>query len=117
MEIDQISGIFVECFQNSAVFERAAGGTVIETEIVKKDNKKWVVIAAGIHPSLAETYFPASPGRAERSTEPVTIVPSGRLSVLFVLRPISIALEEIAHLENIAAFAPGKGIPFVQIRQ
>ena len=117
MDLDKVADTFVECFQDAGVFERSSGGTIIETDVVRKENKKWIVVAAGIGQDVANGLFPHSPSRAERASEPVTIVPDGQLSILLVLRPVALPFQKDIDLENVTNFSPGKGIPFVQLRQ
>ncbi len=66
MELDKIADTFVECFQDAGVFERSSGGTIIETDVIRKENKKWIVVAAGIGQDAANDLFPSNPKRAER---------------------------------------------------
>jgi hypothetical protein len=75
-----------------------------------------VVIAAGIDFDDAYSYFQQHPKRAERAGEPVRILPRGQLSLLLVVRPVTLPFEHAAELENVATFAPGCGIPWVQLR-
>ena|SRR5438128_798226 len=117
MELDKIANTFVGCFQDAGVFERSSGGTIIETDVVRKDNKKWLVVAAGIDHGAAQDLFPHNSKRAERASEPVTIIPDGQLSLLLVLRPVSLPFQKTADLDNVTTFSPGQGVPFVQMRQ
>lgn len=115
-ELDKIGDTFVECFQDAGVFERSSGGTVVETEVIRKENKKWVAIAAGIPEETAKDLFQLNPKRAERACEPVTIIPDGQLSLLFVLRPVTFPIQDSSELDNVTTFSPGKGVPIVQLR-
>jgi hypothetical protein len=117
MELENIARAFIECFQDAGVFERSAGGTIVETEVLRKENKKWLVVAAGISEEEAKEVFPLNAKRAERASEPVTVLPDGQLSLLLVLRPVSFPIQNTTDHENVAAFSPGKGIPLVQLRQ
>jgi hypothetical protein len=117
MQLEKIADTFVECFQDAGVFERTSGGTIVETEVVRKDNTKWIVVAAGIAADLANELFPLNSKRADRASEPVTIVPDGQLSVLLILRPVSCPFHDPSDLDNVATFSPGKGVPIVQLRQ
>src|SRR5258708_2794698 len=117
MELDKIADTFVECFQDAGVFERSSGGTIVETDVVRKENKKWIAVAAGIDHDAANDLFPHNSKRAERASEPVTIIPDGQLSLLLVLRPVSLPFEKATDLENVTTFSPAKGVPFVQLRQ
>jgi hypothetical protein len=116
MQLEEISRLFVASFHDAAVFERSTGGTVVETDVIKKENKNWVVIAAGVGFDDAHAYFRSNPKRAERAQEPVTILPHGRLSLLIVVRAVKPPFESIQELENVAVFAPGSGVPLVQVR-
>ncbi|HEV3384182.1 MAG TPA: hypothetical protein VG097_05170 [Gemmata sp.] len=117
MELDKIADTFVECFQDAGVFERSSGGTIVETDVVRKENKKWIVVAAGISEGVANDLFPLNAKRAERACEPVTIIPDGQLSLLLVLRPVSFPIQNLTDLDNVTTFSPGKGVPVVQLRQ
>jgi len=117
MELDKIANTFVECFQDACVFERSVGGTIIETDVIRKDNKKWIVVAAGIDHDVASDLFQYNAKRADRASEPVTIIPDGQLSLLFVLRPVSLPFERAADIENVTTFSPVKGVALVQMRQ
>lgn len=115
IQLEQIAAIFEECFRDAAVFERSVGGAVVETDVLRKEGKKWAVVAAGVDFDEAYTFFPDHPKRAERAGEPVRILPSGQLSMLIVARPIT--TDELTQdAENVATFAPARGIPFVRIR-
>ena len=117
MELEKIAGAFVECFQDAGVFERSSGGTIVETEVLRKENKKWVVVAAGVAEDEAKEVFPLHSKRTERASEPVTVLPDGQLSLLLILRPVSFPIQNMTELENVTTFSPGKGIPIVQLRQ
>jgi len=117
MELDKIADTFVECFQDAGVFERSSGGTIIETDVIHKDNKKWIVVAAGIGHDAANELFLNNSKRAERASEPVTIVPDGQLSLLFVLRPVHLPFQKATDIDNVTTFSPGKGVPLVQMRK
>ena len=116
MQLDQIADLFEECFHDAAVFERSAGGAVVETDVIRIEKRMWVVIAAGIGVDEAYRYFREHPKRAERSQEPVRVLPQGQLSLLMVLRSVTVPFENVRELENVTTFAPGHGIPLVQIR-
>lgn len=115
MQLDQIAKVFEECFQDAAVFERS-DGTVVEIDLFKKEQQDWVVVAAGVDFDEAYSYFPNNRKRAERAGEPIRILPHGRLSVLIVVRPVAGPCDNSPQLENVTAFAPGRGVPWVQVR-
>lgn len=116
MQLERIADVFEECFHDAAVFERSVGGTVIETDVVRLENKKWLVVAAGVDVDDAFRYFCDNSKRAERAQEPVRILPQGQLSLLLVVRSVMPPLENAAELQNVTTFAPGRDIPLVQIR-
>lgn len=117
MELDKIADTFIECFQDAGVFERSSGGTIVETDVIRKENKNWIVVAAGIDQGAANDLFQYNSKRAERASEPVTIVPDGQLSLLLVLRPVFMPFQKATDLDNVTTFSPGKRIPLVQMRQ
>jgi hypothetical protein len=117
MELDKIANIFVECFQDAGVFERSSGGTIVETDVIRKENKSWLAVAAGIDQNSANDLFGPNSTRAERACEPVSIVPDGQLSLLLILRPVSVPFQKVIDFDNVATFSPGKGIDLVQMRQ
>jgi hypothetical protein len=116
MDLDQIAALFERCFHDAAVFERSAGGTVVETDVIRIEKKRWVVIAAGIGAAESQRYFHDHPKRAERAQEPVRVLPEGHLSLLVVVRSVAPPFENLAELENVTTFAPGDGVPLVQVR-
>jgi hypothetical protein len=116
MQLDQIADLFDKCFHDATVFERSTGGAVVETDVIRLEKKKWVVVAAGIEAEEAYRYFPDNSKRAERAVEPVEILPRGRLSLLIVVRSVRSSVENVAELDNVTAFALGYDIPLVQVR-
>jgi hypothetical protein len=115
MQFDEISTLFDRCFCDACVFERSVGGTVVETDVIRLESKKWLVIAAGIGVDEAYRYFRDHPRRAERAQEPVTILPEGQLSLLIVVRPVTAPFADVGELTNVTALAPGCGFPLVQV--
>ncbi|MBI1903359.1 MAG: hypothetical protein HYS13_19835 [Planctomycetia bacterium] len=112
MELREVAELFLQSLQDATVFERSGGGPLVETDVIRKENKNWVVVAAGLDFDEAYEYFANNSKRAERATEPVRILPQGQMSLLLVLRPINNATE----LDYVTAFAPGRRLPHVQIR-
>lgn len=113
-----IQETFLKCFSDAALYSRAViGNNLFEVNNVKKDNKQWLVLAAGLNDCDAELFFKDNPSRALRAKEPLTIQrTSCKMSVLFVLS----AFEEDAVVydksDRVAPFAPGNGVSFVEIR-
>ena len=116
MQLKIISRIFEECFHDAAVFTRSSRGVVVETDVVRKDGKPWIVVAAGVEDREAHDCFHHNPGRAERAVEPLSIQPQGHAGLLFIVRPVDITVENGSTLGGIAPFAPGRGIPYVEVR-
>jgi len=114
-----IQETFLKCFRDTALYSRAvAGNNLFEVNNVKKDNKQWLILAAGLNDFDAALFFKDNPSRALRAKEPLTIPrTSCKMSVLFVLS----AFEEDAVVhdksDRIAPFAPGNGVSFVEIRE
>ncbi len=114
---EKIKNAFERCFRDAGLFERdVSGGSLIETDILRKEGKKWLVVAAGINQDEAAIFFPAQPKRAERAGTPLTITGGGDISFLFVVRPVSFPIQKHLPLTFIAHFAPGDDVPLVEMR-
>ena len=117
MSLTRIVDLFEECFRDAAVFQReVSGASLFETDTLRKEKKEWVVIAAGVGPGDAATFFPGNASRAERAQVPLRIASGGQLSVLFVIRPFDPGSEDLPQLPLITPFAPGRGVPYAEIR-
>jgi hypothetical protein len=118
MEFRKIQRIFESCLREAAVFERdGSGGQLFESDTIRRENKKWIAIAAGISRGEAQALFHANSSRAERATVPVrTLGIRGYASFLFVLRPMSFPIAQHDPTNQIAHFAPQDEIPLVELR-
>ncbi len=118
MTLDDLSRVFAACMRDAQVFERdVAGGSLFEVERLKKENKNWLAVAAGVTDEESSAAFPANRARAERATIPVNIFGGGQASLFFVLRPLRFPIEEPSTFARVAQFAPRDGIPLVEIRE
>lgn len=119
MEFTIIQRIFESCLAGSAVFERdSSGGQLFEADVIRRENKRWIAIAAGVSQTEAQDIFAANSGRAERATIPLrTLRIGGSVSFLFVLRTSRFPIEQHDPTNQIAHFAPSEGIPLVEIRE
>lgn len=118
MEFRIIQRIFESCLQSAAVFERdSSGGQLFEADVIRRENKNWIAIAAGVSQPEANDIFAANSGRAERATIPLrTLGIRGSASFLFVLRTSRFPIEQHDPMSQIAHFAPSGGIPLVEVR-
>jgi hypothetical protein len=112
-----IQNAFQQCFRDIAVFERfRSDGQFFEVNDFQKENKRWLVIAAGIEKTEAVELFRGNPKRAQRSLIPLKYRDRCRISLLFLIRPFN----EDPKYENqtvlVSPFAPDRGIPYVEIR-
>jgi len=104
--------------RDAQVFDRdVAGGSLFEVDNLKKENRNWLVLAAGVPPEESNTVFPNNPARAERATIPLNILGGGQASFHFLLRPLDFPVENSPTFARAAHFAPGDGIPLVEIRE
>lgn len=117
MHLEDVKRIFVACMRDAQVFDRdVANKNLFEVDSLKKENKGWLALAAGITEDESAVLFPANPSRAERATIPLNVCGGGQLSFFFVLRPLALPIEDLATFSRAAHFAPGDGIPLVEIR-
>lgn len=115
MSPEQVSRTIVDCFNDAGIYRRSENRPIVETEVAMIDSRQWVVAAAGLDTSNAERYFGSQTNRADRVREAVSIQPQGRLEILFILRPVDPANEQITNPDRIVRFAPGRHIPFVEV--
>jgi hypothetical protein len=117
-DLTTIQKVFQQCFTDIAVFERSdTDGRFFEVNDIQKDNKRWLVIAAGLSQVEAESFFVGDTTRARKSLVPLRYKTSCEISLLFVLRPFE---EEPKYLNQtilVSPFAPTKGIAWIEIRQ
>jgi hypothetical protein len=103
--------------KDALIFDRdVASGSLFEVDCLKKENKSWLALAAGITPAESEEIFPTNRSRAERATIPLIVLGGGQGSFLFVLRPLALPIAGFPAFSRAAQFAPGEGIPLVEIR-
>ncbi|NQT40725.1 MAG: hypothetical protein HQ581_24740 [Planctomycetes bacterium] len=118
MTLDDLKSVFMECMKDALIFERdVASGGLLEVDSVTKEGKKWLAVAAGITEEESRTVFSANSARAERATIPLNIPGGGQASLLFVLRPTSLPVNDPSTFARLAHFAPQEGIPLVEIRE
>ena len=118
MQLDDVKRIFAACIRDASIFDRdVEGGSLFETDRIKKEKSDWLVIAAGVPGGEADSLFPNNPARADRATIPLNILGGGQASFCFVLRPLSTLPDRPAVFERMTCFAPGDKIPYVEMRQ
>lgn len=118
MTLDDVSRVFTACMHNALVFERDVQSSgLFEAEVVKKEKKTWLAVAAGVTEEESWKVFPAHPARAERATIPLNILGGGQAAFLFVLRPMQFPIEKPSTFGHVTHFAPRDDIPLVEIRE
>ena len=118
MTLDDLSRVLIACMRDAQIFERdVPSGGLFEADSLKKENKKWLAVAAGITQEESSAVFPANPARAERATIPLNILGGGQASFFFLLRPLGFPVEDSSTFARTAHFAPRDGIPLVEIRE
>ncbi len=118
MSIERLAEIVEGCLRATSVFDRdVAGASLFESDELRKENKQWLVVAAGINRALAHDVFPVHNQKAERATTPVRLLGGGEMSFLFLLRPADFPLGGVEALRQVVDFAPRRGIPLVEIRE
>ncbi len=118
MILNDLTRVFASCMRDAQVFERdAPSGSLFEVERLRKEKGNWLAIAAGVAEEESSAIFPNNSARAERATIPLNILGGGQASFFFVLRPLSLPVEKSSTFARAAHFAPGDGIPLVEIRE
>ena len=118
MTLDDLSRVFAACMRDAQVFERdVPGGSLFEVERLRKENKNWLAVAAGITREESSVVFPANPARRERATIPLNILGGGQASFFYILRPLRFPIEQPSTFTLAAHFAPRDDIPLVEIRE
>jgi hypothetical protein len=116
MSAQRLMELFPECFRAAGIFEREVpGASIVEIDVLPK-TRDWVAIAAGITEREAAELFRGDSSRASRAQTPIRITLGGQLSALFVVRCFDPAQMPLPTLPLVTCFAPGRGIPFVEIR-
>ena len=117
MILDDLSRVFTACMRDALIFERdVPSGSLFEVDSLKKDNKRWLAVAAGISEGESSSVFPTNPARAERATIPLNILGGGQASFYYILRHLEWPIEKSTTFLRAAHFAPRDGIPLVEIR-
>lgn len=120
MSISDLVGIqrtFTKCLKDIAVFERFhSDGQFFEVNDIQKENKRWLVVAAGIGEDETRDLFHENHKRAQKSLIPLLYKSTCRISFLFVLRPFDQDPMYSNQALLISPFAPTSGIPWVEIR-
>ena len=118
MTLDNVSRVFTACMRDAQVFERDVQSSgLFEAEVVKKEKKDWLAVAAGVAEEESGKVFPSNSARAERATLPLNILGGGQASLFFVLRPAEFPIENPSTFDRLAHFSPGDDIPLVEIRE
>ena len=116
MSFDIIQKQFSACFSNAEVFTREnASGTFFESEKIRKKNQDWLVVAAGVTESIAESYFSNNRARQVRAATPVNVIGGGQLSFAFIVRDIVVNDLNEANAEFVTTFAPKRGVPLIEL--
>lgn len=114
-DLQTIQNTFTKCLKDSAVFRRPdSHGNYFEVNNLRKDNKDWLVVAAGIDESEAGDLFQGISKRAEKAVAPLRFGNSCEISILFVARPFS---GEIVPNSKSFPFAVQQGIPWIELRE
>lgn len=117
-ELITLQAIFTQCFKDIAVFERfSSDGHYFESNDLIKEAKRWLVIAAGINEDDAKKYFNSHPNRFRKAIIPLSYKSLAKISLLFVIKPLSINSKHASSEELVAPFAPNRGIDLIEIRQ
>lgn len=117
-DLSIIQRAFQECLRDIAVLERFDhDGHFFEVNDVQKENRRWLVIAAGVDQADAEELFAGNPKRAEKSLTPLRYRSTCRISLLFVLRSFDKEPMYSNQTLLVSPFAPTRGSPWVEIRK
>lgn len=117
-DLATIQRTFQQCFKDIAIFERSdTDGQFFEVNDIQKDNRRWLVIAAGLNQAEAEDFFAGNPTRVQKSLVPLRYKSSCEISFLFVLRPSDQDPMYSNQTILVSPFAPTQRIPWIEIRQ
>ncbi len=117
-KLSAIHRVFSQCFHDTGIFKRDNNqNDFFEITNIKKDNKQWLVIAAGISPQDASNFFAGSKTREENALYPITIRKSCKLSLLFVVRPAD--NQNSPHSPSLMTlpFSKRNSIPEIEVRK
>ncbi|RJP33791.1 MAG: hypothetical protein C4527_03695 [Candidatus Omnitrophota bacterium] len=116
--LDSIKSIFSKCLDDCAVFHRPdSDGRLFESEVIHKEDKHWLVMAAGLCESEARKWFSSNNQRAENALHPLRFKHACEISFLFIVRPISEERSQFNPLKLIVPFAVQHQIPYLEINQ
>ncbi|MCX7047264.1 MAG: hypothetical protein NTX50_17470 [Candidatus Sumerlaeota bacterium] len=116
MELDDLTRIFEQSL-SEAGFERPEySGGLFEANIIRKDNREWLVVAAGINEAEAAELFPHHKNQAAKASAPLRLGRTCYFSLLFVVRPFELNSSQIIG-DWLFPFAPGDGFPHVEMRK
>ena len=108
---DRIQSHLEGCLQQAGVFERTVEGSqLFDVDIFER---KWLVLGAGVSDAESSQYFSDETRRA-RATVPMQVTPSGRASMLLVVRPQQ-PTESLMRGKYVADFSSDVG--WVEFRQ
>ena len=111
---DRIKSHLEGCLQQAEVFERAVDGSqLFDLAMMEKPGATWLVLAAGVSDAESSAYFRDEHTR-ERATVPMQVTPSGRASMLLILRPQD-EKESLVRGKYVAYFS--RDVGWVEIRQ
>jgi hypothetical protein len=117
--LSNMVAIMERCLHEAGVFSREIPNrSLVEwTEREERDKSRWAILAAGVSSDDAKHYFNKSPNQADYATIPLQIAGGGQGTILLQIRPIGWpgALPEPTNI--IAHYAPGEGVPIVEIQR
>lgn len=101
--LKRMVNVFERCLRDAHIFERnIAGGRLFESVETKKSGQDWAILSAG-------------DSKADRPTVPISLIGSGEMQLRMVLRPISWPTAAPHPTGLVTHYAPGDGVPFVEI--
>ena len=117
-QLNKVVEILGRCLHDAVVFSRdTPNNSLVESAAFEeKDKSRWAIVAAGLSSEDANRHFSKSRNQADNARIPLQIAGGGQGSVLLQMRPTErpSALADPARV--IAPYAPGDGIPVVEIR-
>lgn len=113
-----IRDTLTECFRESGVFAPLdSTGTYFQADSIRKDEKLWLAIAAGVDDSEARDLFRGHSTRIQRAQLPLRVRQISEISLLFVVRPFEGGLGNVSPLSLVVPFTPRLGIECLEVRQ
>lgn len=117
-ELTTIQRTFQQCLKDISIFGRFdTDGQFFEVNDIQKENRRWLVIAAGIEEAEADQLFSGYQRRAQDSLIPLKYRSTCRVCLLFILRPFDQELRYQKQTTLVSPFCSSRGIPWVEIRQ